>query len=1101
MTVPDVGCVVAPDLSSLRPHTLPVIPRLNLLSGALNRMHQYKESHGYRKALVLVGEGGMGKSVLLGQVIDQVSGPDNAKHQSMHMAPGAVTLVTCASVSPGAALTNALAVDEAFGASLNSEVQYYGGVLGLLSAQKVKYGSAALLIDTVDLIISDRSLSAVAAFIVTALEIADVTLTCRTYEYNNYLQETAQSAPRLDNHLLSLNLPTLSVDEIVTWARTYIEQTDRRALGEEAGFLRSLRGGISQNGPLRQVCSVPVRLAITCETFSAGQHVPEDLTVTDLYDAYWQDRISRDKGKAATADSDAKEYAALEVAAQTVTSEEKIVLHVPKGRLSAGSLRGLRLLASEGVLRDLGTAWEFFHQTFAEYSYARWLLTQGITAETMTRLGSGLRSGKASLWPVVRSLLLQIPDDSEYQTVAEQLALVGPEGIYTQAIASLRRAGSESLQALLRGISGAPELLTAALPALADAPPRHIATAFNAASDALSEHATIVGRSATATLALLLPRAAKQDLPDMLNRALTSLLAARGQVPQVTWEQFAATLLRPLVTVPQLAEALPILCARYKSLSGAGRQAVVRIYLAQSLSAEEIVSFAQVALSTARPPLEIDEATSILEIFWGCPEVRELREWRSWRDLASTRLPQEWDKSQINFIANMALHHEGIGLEVIGDLLGGHVTNVGLHVNVYKRLVELKPEWVARELLKFEPPSDALSASGITEGIKGFVPAVNSATREALIRWLKPCRDLSPRSVWPAQISLAFNSVPTHEAIFSDLIEAGESNTTMASAIDTWLFNSPKPVLSAMATVLRPLLRAEDVRTRGVRARLEGRLVLSDVEARGWVEREMLSRSSPRVAGTAIKTIFEFIEADAEQVSTPICRWLAGLISSPHTDATQRVAAFLGRSPFVGDAVLSPVASGLASSAIDRMQRGIQKREDSQLQRELLELLVRSDRLVPIPAEQVRAVYRVIQNRVAGQSADQTRRFLDDGAAAIRDMGHFAGTLLSRGLSAGEGRELIGNFLLEIDDKNFGNRIVKVILSMLIGLSHHDPDAAAWMEEIFGDERLAMVVKLAIARAIMQIDGDHIGGRASRLKDRVDCPPEVVTYIVPRLRQ
>jgi hypothetical protein len=323
----------------------------------------------------------------------------------------------------------------------------------------------------------------------------------------------------------------------------------------------------------------------------------------------------------------------------------------------------------------------------------------------------------------------------------------------------------------------------------------------------------------------------------------------------------------------------------------------------------------------------------------------------------------------------------------------------------------------------------------------------------------------------------------------------------MTSAIDTWLFNSPKQVLGAMATALRSLLRAEDVKTRSARARLEGRLVLSDAEARIWVEREMLSRSSPRVAGTAIKTVLEFIEADGEYVVASICRWLTSLISSPHTDAAQRVAAFLGRSPLVEDAALDPVASELVPSAIDRMRRGINKGEDSQLQRELLELLVRSDRVVPMPAEQVRMAYQVIRSRIADRSADQAQSPVDDGAAAVRDMGHLAGTLLSRGLTAAECRDLIGDFLLEIRDNNFGNRIVKVLLSMLIGLAHHDPDAVAWMEELFAEEDLAKVVKLAIARAIMQIDGDQIGGRASRLKDRVDCPPEVATYIVTRLRQ
>lgn len=1063
-------------------------------------MQRNEQTAGQRQSLVLVGEGGMGKSVLLGQLIDRISADFPEPNSTDSWLFGAATLITCASVSPGVTLTSVADVDAAFGSAIGSTAQYYGGVLGLLAAQKAQYGTTTLLIDTLDLIMTEHSLAGLGSFIAEALEVSRVVFTCRTYEYNNYLQDAYQSAPRLDKRIIKLNLPGLTAAEIIVWAKTYIEQTDHRAAEEETGFLRSLRGGIGQNGPLRQVCSVPVRLALTCETFAASQHVPDDLTVTDLYDSYWQARISRDKGKAGTADGDAKEQATLDVASHTVTPEGNIALHVPKGQLDPQHLRGLRLLASEGVLRDLGTVWEFFHQTFAEYSYARWLLTQGLTPSDIQRLGSGLHSGQTGLWPVIRSLLLQISDDADYLTVAQQLRLAGPEGAYTQALAALRRVNSESLQTFLNSIKDNPELLAAALPALADAPPRHIRSAIEFTSDAMVRHASLLAPVAAATLALLLPRAKKEELPDLLNHVLESLITARPQFPSFKWEDLALTLLRPLIEVSDLSEALPVLCSKYTSLSGAGRQAIIRIHLARSLSSEEVISFAQAALSVARPTLRDDEAARVLELAWNCQEIREMRRWNSWRDLLSTELPQDWEKAQTSFIAQMASEDEEIGTQVVIDLLEAHISRASLHIQVFKKLVELRADWVASLLLSHGPPSEAIAAAGVAEGVQGFVRKLDSTTRTAIINWLKTCRRVAPRNIWPVQILLASNSTPAHEEIFTELMEANESEPVVDSALDAWLFSAPVAVLNELTPRLRSLLRGSDVKARGIRARLEGRLVLWDKEARNWIEKEVLHGSSPRVAGTAIKTVVDTLDRVDERLPESVCFWLVKLIGSTHTDASQRLAAFLGRSQLIDETTLSSIASNLAPIVIERMVTATQNDEDSQLTGELLELLVRLDGLVPMEAEAVRTVYQITRDRLANVSEVANRSVIKDEASAVRDMGRLMGTLINRRLSRAEGRSLLGEFLSAIDDARFGNKVVKVISSMLVGLAARDAATISWMEKLFAQESIANVIKLAIARAMLQIDGNNVGGRASQLKDRSDCPPEVATYIVTRLR-
>ena len=494
----------------------------------------------------------MGKSVLLGQLLQRFSAvhveqPSNDNHTT-----GAVVLVTCASLPPGTALADVDEIDAAFGGALGGATKYHGTILNLLRELNSRYESSTLLIDTLDLLISDRTLPALAGFLSDALEVAKVIFTCRTYEFDNYLRDAHQSAPRLADRITKVQLPRLVPDEIIAWARIYIEGTGKRPTGEEAGFLRSLQGGVTQNGPLRQVCSVPVRLALTCETFAAAQHVPDDLTVTDLYNAYWLARVRKDKGKAGTADGDAKEQAALNVASHTVTSDGHIALQVPKGRLAAEHLHGLRLLASEGIIRDLDTSWEFFHQTFAEYSYARWILTQGIEREAIERLDSGLRTHQPGLWPVVRPLLLQVTQEDDYLTLIKSYPWQGPrESIFELLPHSADKVLKASRRCSPRSVMTPTSCKLCCLLSLT---PLRVTSgvAFDAALASLYSHGPALAIAATSTMALLLPRAEPSELPDLLDKALVGLTTIREQLSSETWEHLTSTLLRPLIYIRTL---------------------------------------------------------------------------------------------------------------------------------------------------------------------------------------------------------------------------------------------------------------------------------------------------------------------------------------------------------------------------------------------------------------------------------------------------------------------------------------------------------------------------------------------------------------------
>jgi hypothetical protein len=327
--------ILAEDRESLRLQSVSgAVPREGLLKAAIDQRDRHARNASRRQILALTGEGGIGKTVLLGQYLDQLEG----------RADQAVVLVTCGNVPPSAKLTDLESVDQVLGIAADP-ARGRGGLLRLLAGQREAYGVVTLLVDTVDLLLNDDTAVSIAVFLAETLGIADVIMTCRTHEFTTYLHPV----PRLAGRVTTFALPPLDELEIVTWAEWYLRSGEPAA--DRSIFIESLSGGISASRSLRQVCSLPVRLALACATFADRGHLPVDLSVTDLYQAYWEARVR--------AHGTLKEHAALELARHVVTKTGRIALRVPKADVD-GSLRdGLDSLISEGVLREFALDWEF----------------------------------------------------------------------------------------------------------------------------------------------------------------------------------------------------------------------------------------------------------------------------------------------------------------------------------------------------------------------------------------------------------------------------------------------------------------------------------------------------------------------------------------------------------------------------------------------------------------------------------------------------------------------------------------------------------------------------------------------------------------------
>ena len=570
---------------------------------------------------VLVGEGGLGKSVLLGQVLDRVDARDDRWPWSC------AVLVSCVRVVlDGPSRLDADDIDREFarGADVPD-----GGLLDLLAAMRAAHSTPVLLVDTLDLLLTEATFRAIADFLARATSVCDVLVTCRTYEFEDYFTDLRTAAPQLCGRVRAVPVPELTASEIVEWTRAYLTRDDTEPDAAQQAFLDALRGGMERPSSLQRVCAVPVRLALTWEIFSGTGRVPEDLTVTGLYRSYWKARILRHRdGRSGSAAALRKEAAALAAAAQVVTPTGRIALRVPKGAIAPDHRWGTTLLVSEGVLRDADTGWEFFHQTFAEFAYARWLLMQPDDAAALTALLDGVRSGRRNLWPVVRSLLLQTDGADDFRRLTASVPADDPEGARIHVVAAMARADPDLLTETLARVEQTADAAAAVLPILADVPAAHLDVAFDSAVRQLRRRdparITSVGPAAR-TLASLLPRYAPGQLPQRLSAALDALLTVKPDVPGDAWEHHVAKLFDGFATTGLPDDALREVWARYRPLEHFGRCAALRVLLARPGSVD--VAAARAALAERCPPLHDDEQRRLFELLWGSPAVRDDRGW------------------------------------------------------------------------------------------------------------------------------------------------------------------------------------------------------------------------------------------------------------------------------------------------------------------------------------------------------------------------------------------------------------------------------------------------------------------------------------------
>jgi hypothetical protein len=1125
---PDGGRLHLAGRSTMTAFALPTVSRLDLLSRFLDRAGAIPG-----QVLFLVGEGGLGKSVLLGQLADKLASTSQADTE--RQAP-AVVLVACNRIPPSADLSTEEAADVAFARAADL-ASPEGGLRRLVRELRDLYGSVYLLIDTLDVIMTDDTVPAITTLLAEVADAAQLFLTCRAREFEDLLQDPQSHQPRLAHRTGdAVQMPKLRVEEILSWAASYVQTLDRS--GEERErFISSLSDAVSA-ATVREICAVPLRLALACDLYSDTGTVPADLTITGLYQSYWDMRIARDRYGRRTAQGEAQEAGALALA-KAILSQSGDRLSTTVGAAQLPSDAGMRALVSEGAVRRQAGRYEFFHQSYAEFAIARLLAEAGDEVE-LTRLRSMLQDPHSFLWPVARHLLLQRSVDDRYRDLQAAVPQRTPEGARIHLLAAQMRESPALLVALAQTIRAHdPLLLQSVMPLLADTPPSCADVALEISVPMLAD----IGRNriteAARTVGMVLPRASGSRRVHYLSWALDLVARRKEELPEENWLNLPEKLIKPICSTGMGPGLHQLLHRRYPELGVCAQRAILRAALTTPWKGTSDTGAARSAwttlansmLSVECPPEMLDqELVEVLRRCWANEEVRRDRGWSDWREVLQADLPLRWESAQVRLANEFARDPD-----VRRDLMEAVLSDAPLlfrdrWVNTAKFVANDALEEVLTYLLGL-PTRLGREAVGSAASLSNHIAGrLGRTDRQRLIATLAQFEQVDPRRIWPALIVLAGPDVDLHQqllALFAEIGPSGQDSAeTVASAklwevvrasgLDTWLNMAPTDFLLRSRDEFRALLPATGGKATQRRAKFEGRIALYEIQARDWLRDQVLDGASSVTARVGIGTVKGAAAAAQVSLTPSLVAWMLRLIPTRHTEAARQIASILfdkeltPDSAIVGIAAESPATdleepTGMGdlisiarTAAVARLESAVGSGEDTQLTLALIDLLLRLDELRPLPVEDVQRVLDKMTQPVLAIAerikAGVTKQSKAEMASDLSRWAATVGTLGLRRLPTHEVERTVRQVLAGWDSHDLGNRITRVVARVFKGVLNHSPSFADWLiDELWPVTGYG--TKLAVAEAIAVHERITPGHHALTLARRSDCPPEIAARI------
>ncbi|MEU3183028.1 NACHT domain-containing protein [Streptomyces sp. NPDC006923] len=1057
-----------------------IMPTMDRLAGLTDKLGVPLSR--LRAPLVIVGDGGYGKSVLLGQVYDALARDEEDS--------GARTLfLPCGRVPASADLSDLESLDRALGNALvdSRDSPPLTGIVAALAA----HHRVRLLVDTLDLVVRDVNADDIAYLLRQLARRCELVITCREQEWGTYLGSDGEIARSL------YRMPVLGVAEIGRWAEAYLRSSDLDE-GKRRTFLASLV--TDRNGRrVRDVCASPLRLAMACDIYAKSGGIPEDLTVTQLYEQYWERRIAQDRrgrgGAAATAQEAAAEGLATEVwAASTSRFVESVT-----GDLANTDPGALNSLLSDGVVTKTTGRYAFFHQTYAEFAVARLLVRTGAD-EDLARLATDLRSASPAYWPVAKHLLMMTMNADRYALMAEAVPCDSVEGARTHFLGAFNRGSAPLVKQVSERVwAQSPHTLLTSVSVLDKSPPECVGVSLDtllmcAAGAETAKDLSGVGIAA----ASLILNSRPEEQAQALRRVVTGIGDGPGKLGHAVVSSVISRLLSQTVKVSPSGPAMVrVLVDAYETLPDAARAEVMSLVATGPGDPALDRSLLVKAVRLPCPQGAVEHATAILVRSWEDTAFRSEVRWPGWADMLETDLPARWDACQVRLAAELC-RDETAAQKLLDTVAGPADVARVRYTNAAKRIADASPELIGRMLLGVGDGLTANALGSVCSVASHVAPLLPAGERRALIAVLDRYASAEPRRVWPATIKLCGGDIGllrARAATLQDMVERAEQGdapvrTVLQSSFDGFLLILSRRQVAEMKEELRVLCtdKAED---RVRRARLEGTIALYAAEARDWVGTELLTGQSAKAVSAAARAVINALpELAAAEPHSDAVDWLFGLLESPHSNAVRTVARGLAET-----APLAPLPARHGVAVSGHLVTWAQRDADAQVQGALLDLLIALDHppgLDAAVATGVVATYvDIVMDGLRPDSAPRRRTQLP---ALFLLCTKAVAALGLRHLSDDQVTELVTEVVTRVDSGRIGGRSRRSLASLLETAGLRCPQVLSALEQQLWTAA-SSANKYAIAECFARVESGTPGHRSLALARRPDCPPEAANHI------
>lgn len=526
--------------AALNPYILPPIPRHALLSKCLKEIRA-GVGENKRRIVPILGAAGYGKSTILGSIYDELHA------EQSESGSGWLALARCDDLIESAE-TFALELGEKISGKRQSIVE----VAKQLTALQNR---GIVLIDTLDIVLTKPLVTVLRGILSQLLEIGTtVAFTCRDTDYRNFFEPFHESFAGFRESVSdNCNITPFTTEEVKTAAQEFIKtQPGFSSFRSQESFADNIIALSADSVSLQEIVCHPLLLALLCELFAAEETVPEDLTVSQLYEKYWDWKIAKVRHNLQSAHLGlAKQKLCLKLARLMYEkSGDRLRDFVYESDLELGETEfsAYNSLKSDGIFKDLGGKRAgFFHQTFLEYTIARWMSASETGEQAKSQLKNNLTADRVAdsrfyIWSIFRQLLtlLSLPEFNQFCQELDTTKILPFRAV---TFASVSRTEPESSAVLLSLLAIAltkdytfQETLLAAA---RGAPQRHSDAVWELAVQLLGRVGPELINKAAETAAELLARVpatgpANLELPAEFSRFDRALAAIANRQSQTT---------------------------------------------------------------------------------------------------------------------------------------------------------------------------------------------------------------------------------------------------------------------------------------------------------------------------------------------------------------------------------------------------------------------------------------------------------------------------------------------------------------------------------------------------------------------------------------